>query len=131
MIGWMCVLIGFKFRNQIAAVVVSLVVLVAWIVLPLIGSLFVFALRFFEIGEPFLVLFLTSPLTFIVANQFRIWDDVGHSALTLLIINSGFYSMFCFLFRHLCLSKADRCLNHSDAESVGREFAANSRRVIS
>ena len=115
MLAWVCFWIGLRLRRRVAAVIVSLVVLVAWNVLPL----FIFytldqtqILRTDSLVGSFAV--LLSPLVAVGCNEdgaFRhVYGDLWAVAM---LANIAWHLGILYFVRTMCLRNADRYLGRA------------------
>jgi ABC-type transport system involved in multi-copper enzyme maturation permease subunit len=113
LVQWSCFWIGLRIRNQIRALMTSLLLVVAWCVIPLAASSFLFqtGLLFTEWNE--LLLHFVSPVTVIHTAEAlgKTADNpVTSDMVVMAFVQLGLAAALTWWVRRLCLTNADRYL---------------------
>ena len=113
LVQWSCFWIGLRIRNQIRALMTSLLLVVAWCIIPLVASSYLVqtGLLFTEWNE--LLLRFASPVTVIGTAEFL--GKTADSPITpdmviLAFVQLGLAAALTGWVRRLCLTNADRYL---------------------
>lgn len=111
LVKWSCLWIGLRIRSQIRALMTSLLVVVAWCVLPLVASSFLVQTRLLAAGLNEWLRFL-SPVTVIGTAEAigRAGSGVGMTpnATAMAFTQIGLAAVLTWTVRRHCLDKGDR-----------------------
>jgi ABC-type transport system involved in multi-copper enzyme maturation permease subunit len=122
MVGWLSLLIGLLVRTQVRAIIGSLAVVIAWCTVPIFFITMPLGILLRGLTpDPRLILnysALLSPATIIPFNEHNALHEFGPFRWLPVVLNFLGYGMCLVLFRHLCLSKADRMLGRLDGGRV-------------
>ena len=113
LVKWSCFWIGLRVRNQIRALMTSLLVVLAWCVLPLVASSYLFQTGLLFTGWNEQLLRFVSPVTVIhTAEALGKTADspVTPDMVVLAFVQLGLAAALTGWVRRLCLTNADRCL---------------------
>jgi hypothetical protein len=113
LVQWSCFWIGLRIRNQIRALMTSLVLVVAWCIIPLAASSYLVQTGLLptEWNEP---LRFVSPVTVIGAAEMlgKTGSDtpVTSNMVVMALVQLGLAAALMWRVRRLCLTNADRYL---------------------
>jgi ABC-type transport system involved in multi-copper enzyme maturation permease subunit len=123
LIGWIAFYWGTRARSALWAVLGSLLLMLAVILVPYAGSLVAVWL---DLGEAWaLPLTKASPLTIVA------WNEIAGASLWYSGINFAAFGGLTWLIRRHCLRQADRLLGRSEAPAGSRSTARPSARAFS
>src|ERR1017187_3667678 len=113
LVRWLCLWIGLRVRNQIRALMTSLLLVVGWCILPLVGSDYLVetGLLSSDWNEP---LRFISPIT-VISTAEALGRKAADPAVTrdmvvMVFIQLGLAAALMWKVRRLCLTNADRYL---------------------
>jgi hypothetical protein len=110
MFSWVSLWVGLKVRSKSRAIVVTLIVITAWISAPflIIGLVYSLVSFYREASLNFFLLF--SPVTITAVTETGEINFIGGSLVVPTIYNFLWHGGILLYFRWLCLRKADRYL---------------------
>jgi hypothetical protein len=117
MIAWMSVTLGLRIRSHAKAIFTSVLVLVAWCILPFAILAPFFITRMLKESESIWLLML-SPATIIGFNEFHELRDLSDTQWPAVIGNTLFYGLIYLAFRTWCLASADRAVGRLTGPSA-------------
>jgi len=116
MVSWFAMWIGLKMKTSARAIITAVAGLVLWLATPpLLVLLWIIVVNRGRDNDALLFPMLLSPATILPFNEFHEWRAFGTSPWAPIIINFTFHGGMWFLFRYLCLSRADKYLGRVTA----------------
>jgi hypothetical protein len=120
MAAWLSLFIGLLVRTQARAIMGSLAAIVAWCSLPIFFLTIPLSIVLRGLVSDFGIITrysaLLSPATIIPFNEFNALHEFGPMRWVPVVLNFLGYGTCLWLFRYLCLSRADRLLGRLDTE---------------
>ncbi len=130
MLSWVARWLGLKIRTGSRALIITLAVIVLWCVGPIVLRYVLWDLLPWTRSTLFYFLLLLSPATIIImaervgeAHHYHLAHTFGVPAVVPICLNFALYGTVLYVFRRLCLTRADRYLGRLGA---GHEAAAAS-----
>jgi ABC-type transport system involved in multi-copper enzyme maturation permease subunit len=126
LVAWMSLFFGLFFRTQGRAIMASMAAIVVWCIAPLIFITMPLSMvASATMSRPEMqglieMTILLSPASVVVLNEVNALKEYRITAWGVIAINFAMYGGLLFLFRWLCLARADRWLGRLEAESPGR-----------
>ena len=113
MIAWLSVILGLTFRRSLVALTMTLISLIAWCVLPVVGLLLYDA--FVESPDNASLILVSCPVFVPTLNLANSWGT--RPGWTLAITNAVVYSVAWFFLRSHALTLVERKLHRRDESS--------------
>ena len=116
MIGWLSFLMGLWMNSQAKAIVATMAVIVAWIVLPVLVLISVFEALDINPGSEGAIMLISSPAAVVIFIEFNDINDLNRNVWIVFFLNTLLYVGFMVFFRWWCIRSAAHMLGRSEAE---------------